>query len=204
LHAGGGGGLNAHLRVFEDEAGGGRNVKLFCGEEERLGVGLGAGIVAGADEDIEFVEEAEDLERFGDGLARGSGDDSEGDFFVGGFDLLKDFRDGGGFGQELVVKAFFTTGDFFDGHVQAVALVEGGDDFADGHASPGVEERLGEEGAAVLGESVLPGDVMKRHGVGDGAVHVKEVSAVGAGREGEAHKDRVQGAGADKSLEFRV
>jgi hypothetical protein len=29
------------------------------------------------------------------------------------------------------------------------------------------------------------------HGVGDGAVHVEEVSAVGTGWEGEAHEDRV-------------
>ena len=54
-HAGGGGGVDAHLRVFEDEAVGGGDAEAFGGEEERLGVGLGVGVVAGADESFKAV-----------------------------------------------------------------------------------------------------------------------------------------------------
>ena len=78
-------------------------------------------------------------------------------------------------------------GDLLDRHVERMALVEGGDDFADGHASPGVEERFGKEGAAVFSEGLLPGNVVQGHGVGDGAVHVEEVGAEGAGWEGQLH-----------------
>lgn len=151
IHARCCGGLDAHLRVFEDKAGGRRNVEFLGGEEEGLGVGFGFGVVARADEDVEFVEEVEDLEGFGDGLAGGSGDNGEGDALVCGFDLFKDFGDGGEFGEELIGEALFAVGYFFDRHGEAVTLVQGGDDFADGHASPGVEERLGKERAAVFG-----------------------------------------------------
>ena len=184
MHACCGCSLDAHFCVFEDEAGRWGDVEFLGGEKEGLGVGLGFGVVARADQDVELVEKVEDLQGFGNGLARGAGDDGEGDALVCCFDLFEDFGDGGEFGEEVVVEAFFAMGYFFDGHVEAMALVEGGDDFADGHASPGVEERLGKEGAAVFGKGLLPGDVVQGHGVGDGAIHVEEVGLVGSGWAG--------------------
>jgi hypothetical protein len=38
---------------------------------------------------------------------------------------------------------------------------------------------------------LFPGNVVQGHGVGDGAVHVEEVGAVGAWWQNELHKDRV-------------
>jgi hypothetical protein len=177
LHAGGSGGLNAHVGVFKGEAGFRGDVELLRGEEEGLGVGLGFFVVAGADHHVELVEEAEDAERGGDGFARGAGDDGEGDPRVGFFDLLENFGDGGEFGEELVVEALLAERDFFDGHGERVAAVERRDDFGNGHASPGVEEVFGEVGAAAFGEGLFPGDVVERHGIGDSAIHVEEPGA---------------------------
>ncbi len=142
-------------------------------QEEGLWVGLGVGVIAGADEDVEFVFEMKSAQRGGDGFTRGSRDDGKGDAPVRLFDLLEDLGDGGELREKFVVEILFAVGDFFDGHGEGVTLVERGDDAGDGPSSPRVEEVFGEVVAAVFGEGLLPGEVVQGHGVGDGSVHVE-------------------------------
>ena len=61
-HAGGGGGLDADVGVLEDEAGGWFDAEALGGEEEGVGGGLGVGVVAGADEGVEEVEDAQSFQ----------------------------------------------------------------------------------------------------------------------------------------------
>ena len=93
-HSGCGGGLDAHVSVFEDEAGFGWDAETFGGQEEGLGVGFAAGVVAGADEGVKFVEDSEGVEGAGDRVAGASRDDGEGDLAVAVVDVLEDFGDG--------------------------------------------------------------------------------------------------------------
>jgi hypothetical protein len=174
-HAGGGRCSNSNVGVFKDEAVLRVDAEAGGGEEEGVGSGFAALIVAGADEGVEEVEEAEGFEGFDDGFAGAAGDDSEGDVAVLEVDLFEDLGDGLELVDEVVVETLLAVGELIDGDGEAVALVELGDDVADGHAAEGVEELLGEVGAAVLGEGLGPGDVVERHGVGDGAVAVEEV-----------------------------
>ena len=83
------------------------------------------------------------------------------------------------------VQGFFLFADVGDGHVQALLLVERGEDFSDGHTAPGVEVIFGEVAAEGF-KDMLPGNVVEGHGVGDGAVAVEEVGAEVSGREFEA------------------
>ena len=186
-HAGGGGGLDADVGVLEDEAMGGVDAEARGGEEEGIGGGFAALIVAGADEGVEEVEEAESFKGFDDGLAGAAGDDGEGDVAVLEVDLFEDLGDGQELVDEVVVEALLAVGELVDGDGEAVALIELGDDVADGHAAEGVEELLGEVSAAVLGKGLGPGDVVEGHGVGDGAVAVEEVGLEVAFGEGEGH-----------------
>ena len=174
-HAGGGGCLDADVGVLEDEALAGVDTEAGGGEEEGVGGGFAALIIARTDESVEEVEEAEGVEGFDDGLAGAAGDDGEGDVAVLEVYLLEDFGDGLELVDEVVVEALFAVGKLVDGDGEVVAAVELGDDVADGHAAPGVKEFFGEVGAAVLGEGLGPGDVVDGHGVGDGAVAVEEV-----------------------------
>ena len=95
--------------------------------------------------------------------------------------------------EALVVEALLAVGELGDGDGEMVAAVELGDDVVDGPATPGVEELLGEGGAAVLAEGAVPGDVVERHGVGDGAVAVEEVGLEVAFGEGEGHGSSLLG-----------
>ncbi len=90
--------------------------------------------------------------------------------------VLEYAGDGFELGQLLVIKSLFACGKRFDGHFEAMHLIQVGDDFADWLPAPGIKE-LFVVAAVPLGESSFPGDVVERHGVGDGAVTVKEVSA---------------------------
>ena len=78
--------------------------------------------------------------------------------------------------EKREVEILLVLGEGFEGHVEALHLIEVGDDFDGGLAAPGVEE-LFIEGAAVFAERLVPGDVVQRHGVGDGAVAVEEIGA---------------------------
>lgn len=178
-HSGGGGGLDTHVGVFEDETFFGGDAESIGGEEEGFGMGLAALVISGADEGLEFVEEAEGFEGGDDGFAGAAGDDGEGDGSVGGFDDLKDFGYGGESVEVFVVEAFFSDGGGVNGHLEALLLVHQGDDVADGHSSEAVEDVF-REGASLFAEGLLPGDVVERHGVGDGSVAVEEIGLEGA------------------------
>jgi hypothetical protein len=185
-HAGGGGGLDAEVGVFEDEAVLGGDAQALGGEEVGLGVGFGVGVVAGADEGVEEVEEVEGFQGFDDGLVGAAGDDCKGNLSVHSLDVFKDLGDGLELRKEVVVEGLLAVGDLLDGHGEVVLAVEGFDGLVGGHAAPGVEEELG-EGTVVLGEGLGPGDVVEWHGVGDGAVTVEEVGTEGAGWQGDEH-----------------
>ncbi len=198
-HAGGGGGLDADVGVLEDEAVFWVDAEAFGGEEVGVGGGLRAPIIARADQGVEEGEEAEGFEGFDDGLAGASGDDGEGELAVLEADLFEDLGNGLDLVDALVVEALFAVGELVDGDGEAVAAVELGDDGVDGHASPGVEELLGEGGAAVLAEGAVPGGVVEGHGVGDGAVAVEEVGLEVAWGEGEGHESSLLGGGLESS-----
>ena len=110
-------------------------------------------------------------------------------------DLFEDLGDGLELVDEVVVEALFAVGELGDGDGEAIAAVELGDDGVDGAAAPGVEELLGEGGAAVLVEGLGPGDEVDGHGVGDGAVAVEEVGLEVAFGEREGHRGLVYWVG---------
>src|SRR6185312_14656346 len=122
-HSGGGGGLDAHVGVFEDEAFFGGDAEAFGGEKEGFGMRLAALVVSGADEGLKFVEEAEGFERGYDGFASAAGDDGEGDGSVAGFDDLEDFGDGGEAVEVLVVEAFLADRGGINGYLQTLLFV---------------------------------------------------------------------------------
>jgi hypothetical protein len=186
-HAGSDGRGDTRIGVLEDKAVGRGDAEALGGEEEGVGGGLAFGVVAGADEGVEAVEEVKGLEGLDDGLAGGAGDDGEGDFAEGGVDVFEDLGDGDELGEEGVVDVFLADGEGGDVDGEAVAAIELGDDVADGPAAPGVEEIFGERGAAVLAESFVPGDVVEGHGVGDGAIAVEEVGLEVTFGELESH-----------------
>ena len=151
------------------------------------GAGFGVGVVAGADEGVEEMEDAEGFEGADDGLAGAAGDYGEGDAAVVEVDLLEDLGDGLELVDEFVVEALFAMGELGEGDGEVVAVVEFGDDGVDGATTPGVEELFGEGGAAVFVEGFVPGDVVQGHGVGDGAVAVEEVGLEVAFGELQGH-----------------
>jgi hypothetical protein len=183
-HAGGRRCLDAEIGVFKDEAVLRRDAEPVRGEQEGVRRGFGVLVLFRADDGLEAVKQADGGEGLDDRLAGAAGDDGQRQQAVLGVNVLENLRNGLEFGQQLVVKILFADAERTDGHVEAVHGVEGRDDGVHGHAGPGVEERL-VEGAAPLGERGLPGDVMQRHGVDDGAVAVKEIGfevAVGNGQ----------------------
>lgn len=185
-HPSGGGGFDAHGRVLKYKTFFWVDAKAFGGEEKGFRIRLAALVVSRADQRVEFVEQTKRLERCGDGLACASGDDSEGKRSMTGLDDVEDFRHSDQARQVLVVEVLLADGDFFDGHAEAVALIERGDDFMHGHSAPLVEEVFGEV-AAVLAERLLPGDVVQGHGVGNGSVAVEEISLEWALGDFELH-----------------
>jgi len=135
-HAGGGGRLDADVGVLEDEAVSGVDAEARGGQEVRIGGGLGALIIARADEGVEEGEEAEGFEGFDDGLAGAAGDDGEGDVAVLEADLFEDLGDGLNLVDALVVEALLAVREFVDGDGEVVAAVELGDDGVDGACLP--------------------------------------------------------------------
>jgi hypothetical protein len=190
-HAGSGGRLDADVGVLEDEALFGVDAETFGGEEEGIGGGFGVGVVAGTDEGVEEVEDSQSFQRADDRVAAAAGDDGEGDLAVLEVDLFEDLGDGLEVVDEVVVEGLLAVGEFLNGDGEVVAEVELGDYGVDGAAAPGVEELLGEGGAAVLAESFVPGEEVEGHGVGDGAVAVEEVGLEVACWEGKGHREPV-------------
>ena len=143
-------------------------------------------VVAGANEGIEAVEQSKGGERGGDGFASAARDDGEGYAAVLIVDVLDDFGDGLELREQFEIQALLADGDGVDGHLQPLSFVEGGDDFGDGSAAPGVKE-LFVKGAIPFGEGFFPGNVMQGHGVDDGAIAIEEIRCKGAGRQFEFH-----------------
>ena len=186
-HSGSRRSLDADVGVLEDEAIFRVDAQALGSQQEGVGSGFGVSVVAGADQGVEQVKEAEGFEGADDGLAGAAGDYGEGDVAVLEVDLFEDFGDGLKLVDEVVVEALFAVGELFDGDGEVVAEVEFGDDGVYGAATPGVEEVFGEGGAAVLVEGLGPGDEVDGHGVGDGAVAVEEVGLEVACGKGEGH-----------------
>ena len=84
-------------------------------------------------------------------------------------------------GKLREVESLFARGHGIDRHVEPVHRVQIGDDFADWLAAPGIEKLL-RVVAVPFGQAPLPGFVVERHGVGDGAVAIEEIGAKFADR----------------------
>ena len=103
-----------------------------------------------------------------------------------GENVLEDCGDGLELRKQFEIEGFFAGGERFDRHVEAVHLIQIGNDFANRLAAPRVEKFLIVV-AVPFGEGFLPGDVREGHRVGDGAVAVKEIGAEVAGGNFELH-----------------
>ena len=105
---------------------------------------------------------------------------------MAGFDMFQHFGDGLKLRENLEIKFLFSFGHVVHRHIQPMFFVERGYDFGYRHASPGVEEIFAEF-AAPFRERFAPGNVVKRHGIGDGAVTIEEVTLEGSRRQLESH-----------------
>ena len=188
LHAGGLGGLDAGVGVFEDEAIGGGDVEEAGGGEEGFGIGFAVGVVLGGDDGLEAVAHVQGGEGALDGEAGRAADDGHGEVAVLLGDVRGDVRDGvdlveGGV-EHGEIELLFAVNDRGWVHGVAEALVEHLDGAGEGDAAPLPEEIFGEVGVELAG-GLLPGGEVQRHGIGDGAVEVEEVGAEVAGGDGD-------------------
>jgi hypothetical protein len=76
--------------------------------------------------------------------------------------------------KQAQVEVFLADSNGLDRHLEDALPVEGSDDFVHGLAAPGIEELFAEL-AVPFAQRLFPGDVMQRHGVGDGAIAVEEI-----------------------------
>ena len=185
-HASGGCGLDAHFGVFKNEAVFRSDADARSADEEGFGRRFAVGVIFRADEDGETIEKVDSCEGFDDGFARAAGYDGKGDFALHGVDVFEDLGDGLERGQKREVEVLLVLRDDSDGHVEAVHLIQRGDNFDRRLATPGIEKSF-VKGAIPLGECLRPGDVVEGHGVGDGAVAVEEITAEVAGGDGKGH-----------------
>jgi len=115
-HAGGGGGLDAELGVFKDEAVFWGDAEALGCEQEAVGRGLGVDVVSGGDDGVEFIEQANGCERADDRIPAAAGGDGEGDAAVLGGDVLDDFRNGFEAGKLGEVESLLAHGEGVDRH----------------------------------------------------------------------------------------
>ena len=88
--------------------------------------------------------------------------------------MLQHFGDGLELGKAFQIDVFFSFRHLLYRHIQPVFLIESGDDLGHGHSSPGVEE-IFVKFASPFRKSFVPGHIMERHGIGDGAVAIEQV-----------------------------
>jgi len=174
LHAGGSGGFDAEGGVLEDEAFLRDDAEALGGGDEGVWAGFPAAIILCADDDVEFIDDAEAGEGAGGDVPASAGGDGHGEFAM---DAVDDFDDG--FDRfNLVdggeVEIFLAGGGFLDGEMVAVALVEDFDDAFGEDAAQFVKEGLGEVDVVIL-EGGAPSGVMERHGVPQGAVAIEDI-----------------------------
>ncbi len=173
-HARGLGGGDAEVSIFEDEAIGWVNAQSFGGQQVRLGVRFGTGVIFGADKNFEAVEKAELRKGALDGVATAAGDDGEGNAAMGIFDVLEHFGDGGELRQSLMEIALLDFSCFGDGEGEALGLAQVGQDLLHWAPAPGVEKLFGKLAVQSI-ERAPPSEVVERHGIHDGAVAVEKV-----------------------------
>ena len=162
------------------------NAKPLGREKKRVGRRLRVGVVLGADDGFEAVEKTDRRERTDHRAGAPAGNDGEWNPAVLRIDVLKDFRDRLELRQQAEVEAFLARADGFDGHGETLHGVQRGDDFVHRLAAPCVEQRF-IEGAIPFRQGGLPGDVVQRHGVDDGAVAIKKICLERAGGKGQFH-----------------
>src|ERR1035437_8856929 len=97
-----------------------------------------------------------------------------------GLDEVQNLRDRLELWEQLEVEFLLVFGESFNGHCEAVHLIQRGDDLARGLAAPRVKEIFG-KGAIPLRKGRLPGNVVQRHRIDDGSVAVEEIGAESAG-----------------------
>ena len=93
-HSGGGCGIDAELGVFEDQAAGRFYAEAFGGKKKAVGRGLAMRVVFGANESVEFVEQAERCERTDDRSAAAAGDNGQSGCGHAGRERARDRGDG--------------------------------------------------------------------------------------------------------------
>jgi len=175
LHAGGFGGLDADLGVFEDEAFFRGDAEAAGGFEEGVGRGLAVDVILGADDCVEFIGDAQGVEGLEDYAAVSAGSDGHGAGAVVLVYQLDYGLDGEDLRDHLYVDFLFFQRGFPWGQGGATTFVEDFHDFFGGGASQFVKEGLGENAGVILQRSA-PCHVMQGHGIGQSAVAIEDVA----------------------------
>jgi len=139
LHAGGTGSFDAGIGVLEDETFFRGDAEPLGRDEKGIGVRLALAIVLGADDGVEFIDDAEAGESAGNDGAVTAGSDGDGEAAVDLVDDLDDGLDGSNALDALEVEFLLVAGGLLDWHVGAVAFVEDFDDAFGGNATQFVE-----------------------------------------------------------------
>jgi hypothetical protein len=173
IHPSGADGLEAQVGVFKGAAVLGGHADAAGGFEEDVGSGFLADDIFVGDDGLEEVADLQLLKNLLDNGFAAAGSDGHGQFaevFLGDGD---DELDGLDLGKEGKVRGFFLPGDGEVVEVNALFGAEHLEDIARGNAAEGVEAVLREVDAVAL-EDGLPGLPMERHGIGQGAVAIKD------------------------------
>ena len=128
------------------------------------------------------MEQVQGGQRRGDGVPGAAGNNGEWDSAVAVFDTFQNFGNGFELWENFEVISFLAFGHLRDRHLEALLFVQAGDDFGDGHASPSVEDGFAEY-AVPFRECFAPGDIVERHGIGDGAITIEEIGGKKTCRE---------------------
>ena len=185
IHAGGTDGLHAEVGVLESTATEWVDADAAGGFEEDVGCGFLPGDILVGHDGIKPSEDPQMFEDVADGVTGTAGGDGHGDLaavFTGdGHDLL----DRSHLGQEMEVKLLLFVGEGDGVDVGTVLLLgEDAEDVPRGHAAERVEAGF-REYKLMPGREFLPGPPVKWHGVGKGAVAVKDEAGGDEGGHGD-------------------
>ncbi len=189
VEAGGVGGADAGVGVFERVAGGGFDAEAADGFEIDVGLGFAAGDFIAADEDGEVFQEADLFEAAAGVVVAGGGGDGERDAARG--EVVEDFADawfeGKAVLQNVILEEFVA---FLVSGLEVKGGTKGGrhedEAFVVGATDEGGEERIGHVVTEKEG-GFLPGDAGDALGVEHEAVHVED--------DGGEHGERLKGKG---------
>ena len=101
--------------------------------------------------------------------------------------VLQDFWDTLQLGEVFEVEFLFLFRDFGDGHINALFATEKLNYVNDRKTAQFVEALFGEL-ASPCAERLFPGDVVKRHGVRDGAIAVEQIGIENSWRYGKLER----------------